>query len=156
MRETVEYVGYYCQLFGVTMPDCDLSQGDFFLLFSPSEVRVLDNRRSKLLGQIVGSAMKSGVVLHLRDGVAKGLEWDTWRAFWRDNFAPVVKARKNRDPEPYTPPRKKRGEENVFQIMQGRRSKKRPQSHGYERTYIANKSMDLYGTPIPVTPLSAQ
>ncbi len=140
----------YCRLYGVTMPSLDLSQTEYFVMIDSSEARIRTYQRSTLLGQIVCSAMKRGVVLHVRNGWVKPIEWDTWKEFWSRYFAPKKRESKN-IPEPY---RAKRKEPSMFdEGMQSRPSKK-PKKGSAEFSHRANLNLHLMGSYIPTRPIA--
>lgn len=132
----------YCRLYGVTMPEIDVTQMDYFVTISSEGASVYQHQASKLLGRIVGEAMKRGTVLYVRNGWVTPLTWEKWKQTWAKFFA--SKPRKNNAPEPN---RTRPYKSEIFEIMQQKRSRKKPQSHGYERTISANLSMNLLTPP---------
>lgn len=139
-----EIIGNYCQLYGVAMPEIDYSKTQYFVTFSPASVGILYlHKPSKLLGQVVSSAMKRGTVLYVHNGWVAPLTWENWKQTWVRVFAP--KARKDKAPEPNcVHPYKSK----IFEEMQYKRPCKKPQKHGFERTFTANQSMNLLGHPM--------
>lgn len=136
-------LGNYCRLYGATMPEIDVAQHDYFVTITPDGASVLYlHNASKLLGRIVGEAMKRGTVLYVHNGWVKPLTWETWKQTWAKLFAP--KPRKKSTPAIDTS-RSYRSE--IFETMQHKRPCKKPQSHGYERTFTANQSMNLLSHP---------
>lgn len=137
-------LGNYCRLYGATMPEIDSTQMDYFVTISPDGASVLYlHKASKLLGRIVGEAMKRGTVLYVRNGWVKPMTWETWKQTWAKLFAP--KPRKNNTPAPN---KVRPYKSEIFETMQGKRQRKKPQSHGYERTFSANQSMNALSHPL--------
>lgn len=142
--KTQKILDNYCRLFGVTMPEIEPTQTHYFVTFSADGVGVLYmHKPSALLGRIVGEAMKRGTVLYVHNGWVKPLTWETWKQTWAKLFAP--KARKTA-PEPNTSPAPYRSE--IFALVQPKRQHKKPQKHGFERTFSANQSMHLLSQPL--------
>lgn len=137
--KTQKILDNYCRLYGATMPEINRAQTHYFVTISADGVGVLYlHKASKLLGQIVGRAMKNGTVLYVHDGWVKPLTWETWKQTWEKLFAP--KPRKNNAPEPNTT---KPYKSEIFETMKQKRNPKKPQNHGFERGFIANQSMNL-------------
>lgn len=133
----------YCRLYGVTMPEIDVTQMDYFVTISPDGASVYPHKASKLLGRIIGEAMKRGTVLYVRNGWVTPLTWEKWNQTWAKFFAP--KPRKNNAP---VPNKVRPYKSEIFETMQHKRPRKKPQSHGYERTSIANLSMNALAHPL--------
>ncbi len=134
----------YCRLYGVTMPVIDHSQTQYFVTFSPGEgARVLYlHKASKLLGRVVGRAMKRGTVLWVHNGCVRPLTWENWQTTWARLFVPK---RRNNAPEPNrVRPRKS----DVFETMKQPRVAKKPQKHGFERTFTANHAIESLSHPL--------
>ncbi|MFR9543028.1 MAG: hypothetical protein SNJ29_13700 [Rikenellaceae bacterium] len=131
----------YCQIYGVTVPQCGTSNSAYFVAIDTSEARVYPYKQSKLLGQVIGSAMKRGVVFYVRDGWVKPLIWEEWRGFWSRHFAPQ-KHKNNNLPEPYRAPKYKR---SAFDEGKGARQSEKPSKRGFETTYTANTNLYRLG-----------
>lgn len=142
-------IGNYCQLYGVTMPKSDLSQREYFVLIDSKIACVKTYHPSKLLGQTIGSAMRRGVVLHVCNGWVKLLEWDNWKEFWNRYFAPSDKRRK----ELPSPCREKVAENKMFREGISSRPSKRPTRKGFEKSYNANRNINLQQGYIRTTPI---
>ena len=141
----------YCRLYGITMPVLNLAQTQYFVTISPDGSVVLPlNKPSKLLGQVIGRAMKRGTVLYVNNGRETLITWGNWKNIWNKLFSP--KPRKNNTPEPNTlHPYKS----EIFEAMQQKRGHKKYQKQGFECTYRANTSMNLFGVPtFKITPLA--
>ena len=141
----------YCHLYGVNAPCIDYAETQYFVTISTDYTSVLSLRKpSKLLGQIVGNAMRRGVVLYVKNGRATLLLQENWRGLWAKLFA--TKSRTNNTPEPnISRPYKS----EIFKTMQQPRARKKPAKHGFECTYRANTSMNLLGIPnIRTAPLA--
>ena len=64
-----QIIGNYCQLYGVTVPEIDYSETQFFVAVSHECAKVMHWRGpSALLGRIVCEAMKRGVVIYVHNG----------------------------------------------------------------------------------------
>ncbi|CUN77772.1 MULTISPECIES: hypothetical protein [Bacteroides] len=130
----------YCRLYRVTMPEINPAETQYFITISPDGAEVLYLRKaSKLLGQIIGAAMKRGTVLHVRNGAVSPLTWENWKQTWNKLFAPKVRDRKPAPMPNYSRPYKSK----MFEEGQQRSAHKKPQKHGFECTFVANKSMNL-------------
>ena len=134
-----QIIGNYCQLYGVTVPEIDYSETQFFVAIASDRTEVMRYRKpSVLLGRIVCEAMKRGVVLYVHNGWVKLLTWENWKQTWAKLFVP-----KKRDtrPEPNTvsPYRSE-----MFEQAKQERPRKKPQKHGFQRTFSANLAMNLY------------
>jgi hypothetical protein len=133
----------YCRLHGVTMPVIDYSETRYFVTFSPEGAGVLYLREaSKPLGRIVGEAMKRGTVLYVHNGCVAPLTWEKWKQTWERLFVPKVK---NNSPEPN---RVSPYKSEIFEAMAQPRAPKRPRKHGFERTFSANRAIDLIVGPL--------
>lgn len=135
-----QIIGNYCQLYGVTVPEIDYSETQFFVAIAAGRTKVMRYRKpSALLGRVVCEAMKRGVVLYVHNGWVKLLTWESWPKTWAKLFVP-----KKRDtrPEPNTV-RPYRSE--MFEQGRQERPRKKPQKHGFLRTFNANFAMNLYG-----------
>lgn len=133
----------YCRLYGVTMPEIDYSLTQYFVKISSVGVEVLHLRKpSKLLGSIVGEAMKRGTVLYVNNGWVKALTWDNWKKVWEKLFEPKVQS--NAPAPNYERPFKS----EIFDTMKQTRSPKKPRKRGFERTYSANQSMNALTHPL--------
>ena len=136
-------IGEYCSLHGIDMPEIDYSVPRFFVTISTAGARVLYLREpAELLGRVVGNAMKQGIVLYVNNGYVKSLDWDSWKKTWARLFSP-----KKQDNTP-KPNRSKGYHSEIFSTMQPYRNPKKPQKHGFERTYTANKSIELLGAAV--------
>lgn len=132
----------YCRLNGVTMPEIDYSQTRYFVTISPGGAGVLYlHKASKLLGQVVGGAMKRGTVLYVNNGRVTLLTWENWKKMWKKLFAPKVP---DRSPAPNNV---RPYQSETFEIMKQTRPFKKPRKRGFERTDTANRSMNLLGNP---------
>ena len=140
----------YCQLYGVTMPEINFSQEDFFVMIDSSEVHIRTYQRSTLLGQIVCSAMKRGVVLYVRNGWVKPLEWDSWKEFWSKYFARKPKSRKSL-PNPYNGKIKKR---TMFDDAMPSRPAKKFHKGGLDLNHRINQNLNMMGSYIPTCPIA--
>ena len=133
----------YCRLYGVTMPEIDYSQTQYFVTFSPDGAGVLYlHKASKLLGRVVGQAMKRGTVLYVHNGWVTPLTWENWEKTWARLFVPK---RRNNTPEPN---RVRPYQSEIFEAMKQSRPHKKPRKHGFERTFSANRSMNLLTSPL--------
>lgn len=133
----------YCRLYGATMPEIDYSKTQYFVTISPGVAGVLYMREpSKLLGRVVGEAMKRGHVLYVHNGWVTLLTWENWKITWKELFTPKVQD-KNPEPNRAGPSYKSA----IFEIMKQPRRRKKPRRHGFERTFIANQSMNSLGHP---------
>ncbi|MFR9543004.1 MAG: hypothetical protein SNH27_13215, partial [Rikenellaceae bacterium] len=110
---------------------------------------VMTYRRSKLLGQVVCSAMKRGAVFYVNNGIIVSLNWDMWKGFWNRHFAP--QSRNNNLPEPCIAKRPKR---SMFDEGKGERSRKKAKKGGFEMTHRSNINLNRMGTPIPTRPIA--
>lgn len=127
----------YCRLYGVTMPEIDYSETQFFITISPDLAQVMYVRKpSKLMGRVVCEAMKRGTVLYVHNGWANVLTWEDWKKTWSRLFAPK---KRNNDPEPN---KSRPYKSEIFETMQQSRRYKKPQKHGFERTFSANVNMN--------------
>lgn len=147
--ELLKTIGEYCQLYRVTMPNCDLSEFNGFVAIDSTEARVLRYQQTKLLGQVICAAMKRGAVFYVNNGVIVALHWDMWKGFWNRHFAP--KAPKSNLPEPHYVPRKKR---SMFEEGKGERSRKKAKSGGFQVTHNSNINLHRMGSYIPTRPLA--
>lgn len=137
-------IGDYCALYGITMPEIDYSVTQFFVTISSGGASVLQlHEPSKLLGNVVCSAMKRGTVLYVNNGYARLITWENWKKTWAKLFDPK---KRETAPEPNKSPAPYRSE--IFEVMQTKRRPPKPQKHGFERTYTANKSMHLLGSVV--------
>lgn len=135
-----QIIGNYCQLYGAPMPEIDYSETRFFVAIAASRTEVMRYRQSsRLLGRIVCEAMKRGIVLYVHNGWVKVLTWENWKKTWDKLFAPK---KRDKHPEPNTV-RPYRSE--IFEQGQQERPRKKPQKHGFLRTFSANFAMNLYG-----------
>lgn len=130
-------IGNYCRLYGVAMPEIDYSETQFFVAISSGGARVMRFcTPSKLLGRVVCEAMKRGTVLYVHNGWANVLTWEDWKKTWIKLFTPK---KRNNAPEPNKiHPYKS----EIFETMQQPRRYKKPQKHGFERTFSANINMN--------------
>lgn len=134
----------YCRLYGITTPAIDYNQTQYFVTISPAGANVLHLQKStRLLGQVIGAAMKRGTVLHIHNGWVAPLTWEKWKQTWGRFFAP--KPRKSYAPQPdLTRPYKS---EMFEEMRQEHRPYHKPQKHGFSRTFSANQIMDSLGHP---------
>ena len=135
-----QIIGNYFQLYGVTVPEIDYSETQFFVAVSHECAKVMHWRGpSALLGRIVCEAMKRGVVIYVHNGWVKLLTWENWKQTWAKLFVPK---KRDTQPEPNTvlPYRSE-----IFEQGQQERPRKKPQKHGFRRTFNANFAMNLYG-----------
>lgn len=145
-----DIIGNYCHLYGVTMPSIDLSKTEYFVMIDSSQVRVQTYQRSTLLGKVISSAMKRGIVLHVRNGWVKPLEWDSWKEFWSRYFAPKKRESKNLF-EPY---RERKKERSAFDDAMPSRPRKKTKKGGFEFTHTSNMNLHLMGSYIRSTPIA--
>ena len=137
--KTQNIIDNYCRLYGVTMPEIDYAKTQYFVTISPDGAGVLYPRKaSKLLGQVVGNAMKRGTVLYVNNGWGTLLTWEKWKRTWERLFAPQQP--KSNAPEP---DKSRPGRSEIFEAGQAKRPHKKPQKHGFKRTDAANFSMNL-------------
>lgn len=128
----------YCRFYGVTMPALDLAETQYFVTISPAGAEVLYLRKpSKLLGRVVGEAMKRGTVLSVHNGWVTLLTWEQWGKTWHKFFEPQ---KRNTAPVPNWV-RPFRSE--IFESAQQKRPYKNPRKQGFSRTAIANHAMEL-------------
>lgn len=135
--KTQQVIENYCRLYKVDSPVLYMQEKQFFVTISPDGSNVFYLRNSsKLLGQIIGGAMRRGTVLYVRYKKVTPVTWENWKWFWAKFFAPKVR---NGAPEPnYSRPYKS----EIFEDAQQRNVRKKPQKHGFEATFIANESMN--------------
>ena len=134
----------YCRLYGVTAPEIDYSETQFFVTISPAGAQVMCLRKpSGLLGRSVCEAMKRGTVLYVHNGWVKPLLWENWSQTWQRLFTPK---KRNNHPEPNTVRPYK---SEIFETMKQPRRNKKPRKHGFERTFTANQSMNLLCGSLP-------
>lgn len=132
----------YCRLYGVTMPMLNLAETQYFVTISPAGANVLHLRNtSKLLGWVVGEAMKRGPVLYVHNGWVTPLTWDQWKKTWHKLFEPK---KRNNTPEPNSV---RPFWSEIFESAKQERPRKKPQKHGFTRTYNANQAMELFPPP---------
>lgn len=136
--KTLQVIENYCRLYKVDSPDISTQEKQFFVTISPAGSNVFYLHNSpKLLGQIIGSAMKRGTVLYVRYKKVTPVTWENWKWFWNRFFAPKVR---DCAPKPnYSRPYKS----EIFEDAQQRNLRKKPQKHGFISTFIANESMNL-------------
>lgn len=135
-----QIIDNYCRLYGITVPEIDYSETQFFVTIASDRTEVIRYRKpSALLGRIVCEAMKRGVVLYVHNGWVKLLTWENWKQTWAKLFVPK---KRDTQPEPNTV-RPYRSE--IFEQAQQERPRKKPQKHGFRRTFNANFAMNLYG-----------
>lgn len=135
----------YCRLYGVTAPVIDYSQTRFFVTISPAGAQVMRLREpSRLLGRVVGEAMKRGTVLYVHNGWVKPLLWEKWKQTWDRLFAPKTQKSKAPSPNIVRPYKSE-----IFETMQQPRRPRKPRKHGFERTFTANQSMNLLTGSLP-------
>lgn len=140
--QTQKILDKYCRLYGVTMPIIDQTQTEYFITISADTASVLYlHKASKLLGRIVGGAMRKGIVLFVRNGWVTPLTYETWSKTWAKLFAP-----KERNNLP-APNRERPYRSEIFETMQTKRAPKKPSKRGFERTYNANTSMNAFASP---------
>ena len=135
----------YCRLYGVTMPEIDTGETQYFVTISPTGAGVLSlqTKATRLLGQVVGAAMKRGTVLYVHNGWATPLTWDNWKPMWAKLFASKPRKSPGQEPDPTRPYKSE-----MFEMMQQECQPKKPQKHGFTRTFIANQSMNQLGHPL--------
>lgn len=132
----------HCRLYGIPMPVIDYSETQYFVTISSDGASVLYLRKpSKLLGRVVCAAMKRGKVLYVRNGWVTLLTWENWKHTWERLFA-----QKKRDNRP-EPNRVRPYKSEIFETMQHPRTPEKPQKQGFRRTYSANLSLELLGSP---------
>lgn len=133
----------YCRLYGATAPPIDYSKTQIFVAISPGTANAFYlHKPSKLIGQIVGSAMKRGTVLYVHNGWVSPLTWETWERTWEKCFTPK---RKDKSPRPNgTSPYKS----EIFETMKQERIPKKPRRNGFKRTFTANKAMNAMESPL--------
>lgn len=126
------------------MPEIDYSETRFFVTISSGGAQVMYLREpSRLLGRVVGGAMKRGTVLYVHNGWVKALTWENWQKTWYNLFAPK-KPNKNPEPNKIRP-----FKSEIFNIMRQPRCPKKPRKYGFERTFTANQSMNLLTGSLP-------
>lgn len=136
----------YCRLYRVAMPEINYTETHYFVTISPDGAEVLYLRKaSKLLGQIIGAAMKRGTVLHVRNGLVFPLTWENWKQTWNKLFTPKVRNRKPAPTPNYSRPYKSK----IFDEAKQRSVYKKTQRHGFECTFVANKSINSL-TPVRI------
>lgn len=129
----------YCQLYEVTAPIIDYSETRFFVAISSEGATVLNmHGKSQLLGRVVCNAMKQGTVLYVHDGNISPLTWEKWKKTWVNLFTPK---KREKAPEPNRTPGTYHSQ--IFSTMQHPRPAPKPQKHGFQRTEVANASMNL-------------
>lgn len=140
-----QIIDNYCQrYYKVKPPEINYAAPQYFVTISPEGAGVLYLHKdaTPLLGRVVCEAMKRGTVLYVHNGRVAPLLWEKWSQTWERFFAPK---KKNKAPEPnYMRPYKS----EIFEEMQLKRAPKKPQKHGFERTFAANKAMNLLGHPL--------
>ena len=136
--KTQQVIENYCRLYHVSSPEVNMQEVQYFVTISPDGAEVFNLRKSsKILGQIIGAAMKRGTVLYVCHKKIDPVTWENWKWFWNVFFAPKVR---NRLPSPnHSRPYKS----EMFEEGQQKSVRKKPQKRGYECTFIANKSMNL-------------
>lgn len=133
----------YCRLYGVDTLKINVSETQYFVTISAIGSSVLPlHKPSKLLGQVIGGAMKRGVVLYVNNGRNTLITWDNWKSIWSKLF--TAKPRKKSAPEPN---RSRPCRSQIFEDAQQQRRRKKPAKHGFERTFRANTSMNLLELP---------
>lgn len=133
-----QVIGNYCRLYGVQEPAINPEETRYFVAISAGESKVFYIRgRLALLGQIIGGQMKRGMVLYVQGRRVVPVTWEKWKIFWRKFFAPKVT---DRNPEPN---RERCPRPGIFQLMQHRDIPHKPSKRGFERTEIANRSMNM-------------
>lgn len=142
--KTQKIIDKYCRLYRVAIPEINCTETHYFVTISPDGASVLYlHKASELLGRIVCSAMKRGMVLYVHNGWVKPLTWEMWKQTWAKLFAPKPRQSKASVPDKTRPYRSE-----IFETMQPKRPAKKPQKHGFERTYNANTSMNLLSHPL--------
>ncbi len=132
-----QVIGNYCRVYGASEPEMDREAKRFFVTVSIGEAKVFPWREnSVLLGKIIGSEMKRGIVLLVEGSRVSPVTWEKWAEVWQRFFAPK---RKDKNPSPN---RERVPKAGIFQLMQQERQPRKPQKHGFERTHIANLSMN--------------
>ena len=132
-----QVIGNYCRVYGAREPEMDRKVKRCFVVVSIGEAKVFPWwENSVLLGKIIGSEMKRGIVLLVEGRRITPVTWEKWAEVWQRFFAPK---RKDKNPSPN---RERPPKAGIFQLMQQARPSRRPQKHGFERTYIANLSMN--------------
>lgn len=136
--KTQQVIENYCSLYHVNLPEVDMQEKQYFVTISPDGSDVFYLRKSsKLLGQIIGAAMKRGTVLYVCHEKIIPVTWDNWKWFWNKFFAPQMR---NHNPVPnYSRPYKSK----IFEEAQQKNLHKKVRKRGFESTFIANKSMNL-------------
>lgn len=136
--KTQQVIENYCHLYKANPPEVNMQEVRYFITISSGHSNVFYPRKpSKLLGQIIGSAMRRGTVLYICRKKVILVTWENWKWFWNVFFAPKVR---NNAPEPnYTRPYKS----EIFEEAQHKRLYRKPQKHGNECTFVANKSINL-------------
>ena len=140
----------YCRLYGVDAPKINVTETQYFVTISSIGSSVLPlHKPSKLLGQVIGGALKRGTVLYVNNGRDTLITWDNWKTIWGKLF--TTKPRKNSAPEPNTVHPYK---SQMFEEGQNKRRSKKPARKGFECTFRANTNMNLLGLPkFQITPL---
>ena len=138
-----DIIDNYCRLYKVDSPTINVSKMQYFVTISPNGSSVLSlHNSSKLLGQIVGNALKRGTVIYMNNGVYTLVTWENWKSIWSKLFATT--SRKNSAPEPnVVRPYKS----EMFEEGQTKRRNKKPAKKGFECTFRSNTTMNLFGVP---------
>lgn len=145
--KTSNIIDNYCQrYYKVKPPEINYAAPQYFVTISPEGAGVLYLHKdaTPLLGRIVSEAMKRGTVLYVHNGWVTPLLWEKWSQTWERFFAP--KKQKDKAPKPnYMRPYKS----EIFEEMQQKRAPKKPQKHGFERTFAANQAINNFPSPLP-------
>lgn len=128
----------YCSLYHVDTPKINIQEVRYFVTISPGRSDVLYlHKPSKLLGQIIGAAMKRGTVLYICHGKVIPITWENWKQIWDTLFA--QKARDHSPVPNFSRPYKSK----IFEELQQKDVYRKPQKRSIASVYTNNKSMDL-------------
>ena len=71
----------YCRLYGVDAPTINVTETQYFVTISSIGSSVLPlHKPSKLLGQVIGGALKRGTVLYVNNGRDTLITWENWKS----------------------------------------------------------------------------
>lgn len=142
-NKSVSTINFYCQVYGITMPENELynilamlqENARFCVFISKLGCETLRiDQRSELVGKIVGGRVKRGTVLFFHDGAYRVVTPENWRETWK---MLVPKPERIVDDRIIVPKRKR----TIFDEGLPDRVQKKAARRGFERTYIANESI---------------
>ena len=140
--KTERIINTYCRIYGVKSPKIEVTTKEYFVTISADGSGVLSIcKPSVLLGRIVGSALKRGAVLYVKNDLVTSITWSNWREIWSKLF--TTKVRKTA-PEPNV---LRPYKSEMFETMQQKGARKKPAKRGFERTFKSNTAMNLLGLP---------